>query len=332
MVPFGKTNLLNASLIRSGDYLAIARLDGLDPMVMFGTGGRTGHSAVAVWEGTQLYVVESTDSNPFGATYWPPPYGIIRTPWDRWLQQAINATFMVSVLPLDAAHSAKFDTTAFWQWFATVQGQPYGMDTFMYCFMDTADPFANLPQPIDEAVFSWVIEGLDRIFGSNGMVNMQQIFGDGLNKRLGLNCSDLDCVSVYLNKINSTMAVATAIPEQDSWRYFGNTSMTCSMFAFQVWKHGFNMASPWGESNGNEQTPKDNYQMQIFDPAHFTSDNCPTGLMTTPAGTYCQMMGPYEMPLNDYNTIAMYPGINNNCPSQWPEYQRCPASDPKCQC
>jgi len=34
------------------------------------------------------------------------------------------------------------------------------------------------------------------IFGSNGMVNMQQIFGDGLNKRLGLNCSDLDCVSV----------------------------------------------------------------------------------------------------------------------------------------
>lgn len=120
MVPFGKLNLLNASTVRSGDYLAIARLDGLDPMIMwvtmelgwyqrglhtfscepvpspspppspsyllpstrrFGTGGRTGHSAVAVWEGTQLYVVESTDSNPFGATYWPPPYGIIRTPY-----------------------------------------------------------------------------------------------------------------------------------------------------------------------------------------------------------------------------------------------------------
>ena len=25
-------------------------------------------------------------------------------------------------------------------------------------------------------------------------------------------------------------------------------------------------------------------------------------------GTYCQIMGPYEMPLNDYNTVAMYPG------------------------
>ena len=111
-------------------------------------------------------------------------------------------------------------------------------------------------------------------------------------------------------------------------------------------------------------------QLQIFDPAYFNTVNCPVGLMTTPAGTYCQMMGPYEMPLNDYNTVAMYPGVNNNCPSQarlvcgghfgvgssfpfkrrrvnercsravpvahrdsqWPSYDRCPPSDPKCQC
>ena len=44
--PYNKLQHLNASVIRSGDYLAIARLDGLDPMIMFGTGGRTGHSAV----------------------------------------------------------------------------------------------------------------------------------------------------------------------------------------------------------------------------------------------------------------------------------------------
>ena len=57
-------------------------------------------------------------------------------------------------------------------------------------------------------------------------------------------------------------------------------------------------------------------QLQIFDPAYFNTVNCPVGLMTTPAGTYCQMMGPYEMPLNGYNTVTMYPGVNNNCPSQ----------------
>lgn len=37
-----------------------------DPMIMFGTGGHTGHSAIAVRENGQLYVCESTDANPFG--------------------------------------------------------------------------------------------------------------------------------------------------------------------------------------------------------------------------------------------------------------------------
>ncbi len=38
---------LDASLIKSGDYLAIARLDGLDPLIMWGIGSATGHSAIA---------------------------------------------------------------------------------------------------------------------------------------------------------------------------------------------------------------------------------------------------------------------------------------------
>ncbi len=41
--------------------------------------------------------------------YWPPPYGIIRTKFDHWVQLAQNASFMVSVLPLSPEWSAKFD-------------------------------------------------------------------------------------------------------------------------------------------------------------------------------------------------------------------------------
>jgi hypothetical protein len=33
MVPYGKQQVIDRSLIRSGDYLAIMRLDGLDPMI-----------------------------------------------------------------------------------------------------------------------------------------------------------------------------------------------------------------------------------------------------------------------------------------------------------
>ena len=75
-----------------------------------------------------------------------------------------------------------------------------------------------------------VITGLDRLFGPNGMVNMYSIFTEGLNKRLDLNCTTLGCVSVHLNSINSTLALATAIPEMDAWRYDGETRL-CSTVA-----------------------------------------------------------------------------------------------------
>jgi hypothetical protein len=80
---------------------------------------------IAVWEGDELYVCESTDASPFGS-YWPPPYGIIRTPFDEWLYKAKQATFSVVVLPLSQHYADAFDEGAFWAWFRTVEGMPYG--------------------------------------------------------------------------------------------------------------------------------------------------------------------------------------------------------------
>jgi hypothetical protein len=45
--------------INSGDFLAIFRLDGLDPLVMYGSGSRAGHSTMALRFDDGLYVVES---------------------------------------------------------------------------------------------------------------------------------------------------------------------------------------------------------------------------------------------------------------------------------
>merc|ERR1712159_437452 len=58
---------LQDSDIMSGDYFAVLRLDGLDPLVAWGTGGRTGHTTMALWfeenGSREPYVVESTDSS-----------------------------------------------------------------------------------------------------------------------------------------------------------------------------------------------------------------------------------------------------------------------------
>ena len=37
---------IDKNLIKSGDFLLISRLDGVDPLIMIGAGGRSGHSAV----------------------------------------------------------------------------------------------------------------------------------------------------------------------------------------------------------------------------------------------------------------------------------------------
>lgn len=42
--------VLNESDIHSGDFLGVIRMDGLDPMLAFGMGSHTGHTAVALWE------------------------------------------------------------------------------------------------------------------------------------------------------------------------------------------------------------------------------------------------------------------------------------------
>eukprot|EP00943_MAST-04B_sp_MAST-4B-sp1_P004532 g4532.t1 len=63
---------IDKNIINSGDTLQVLKLDGLDQLISWGTGGRTGHVTIAVW-GTdgELYICESTDASPFGS-YWPP--------------------------------------------------------------------------------------------------------------------------------------------------------------------------------------------------------------------------------------------------------------------
>jgi|Transcript_13030 hypothetical protein len=57
---------IDPDLINSGDFFTIFRLDGLDPLIMYGTGSHSGHSTMALRFDGELYVVESQD-----AWYWP---------------------------------------------------------------------------------------------------------------------------------------------------------------------------------------------------------------------------------------------------------------------
>lgn len=347
--PFGQHTAIDVNSIKSGDYLAISRLDGLDPMIMFGTGGVTGHSAVAVWQtvgsNRTLYVVESTDADPAGPVYWPPPYGIIRHEWHTWVALAQTANFTVSVLPLAPQYASVFNETAFWNWFATVQGMPYGYHTMLYSFLDTGAPLQNMPLPFTGPLLATVmnlVEQAGLLPNATAGVSVYSMLTMGLNKRLGTNCGSLACIlaTVNANKAAGTgpasFTEAVALPDNDAWIFDGNYSMVCSEMAAHSWRAGLGGAIPLFATQfiANEQTPKDNYQMAIYDAARFTATNCPGGLIASPSGNgnYCQIMGPYVQELNGYNSYAPYPNMNNGCASQWPTYGRCPNGEATCQC
>ena len=50
---------VDEDLIQSGDFFVIIRLDGLDPIVMWGTGSYAGHTVMALRFDGDLYIVES---------------------------------------------------------------------------------------------------------------------------------------------------------------------------------------------------------------------------------------------------------------------------------
>jgi len=319
--------------IKSGTYIAVNTWDGLSTLIMLGTGGRTSHTAMAVWEGDQLYVVESTDSDPTGGYYWPPPYGVIRNTWANWLKFAKNATYQVNLAVLKPEWQAKFDEKKFWDYFSTIEGMPYGYQTFVYTFLDTY-PVKNLPLPMDDDVANWLISGFDRILPNDtGEVSVYRIFTEGLNKRLNVTCPNIACISRNLLRMGwNSLTRVSEITDNDEWRFdvAQNYSMTCSQFVGRAYQKAFGSAWP-ADFSGNEQTPKDNYQMALFDANYWTHANCPIGLShDTGNGQTCQLMGKHKMPLNDFNTVPIYAGMNNHCPSQWPGFFRCPASNLAC--
>jgi hypothetical protein len=50
---------IDEDMIQSGDYLSIFRLDGIDPLIMYATGGHAGHTTMALRFDGELYIVES---------------------------------------------------------------------------------------------------------------------------------------------------------------------------------------------------------------------------------------------------------------------------------
>jgi hypothetical protein len=148
-------------------------------------------------------------------------------------------------------------------------------------------------------------------------------FNQALNKRLGT--TDLTVPQIASAAAAKGMSVedVMAMPEIDGWLYTGEEprdgeSMVCSAYVAAMWK----AAGLFGDHpmNGVEFSPKDVYIMNFFDETREMPADCQAA---DPANKgFCQIRGKYRMTFPQFNSVAPYDHIFDNCGSLWPEYTR----------
>ena len=296
------------SIVKSGDFLLISRLDGIDPLIMMGAGGRSGHSAVCTWmDDGDLYVIEIQDG-----WYWPKS-GIQRNKWEDWLQWAYIADFNVALLPLKEEYRNKLDVAKANAWFENeMEGLPYGYHNFIYTWIDT--PYNNFP-------FFTTAEIAEFLFSVVSLVYppLSDLFvTESLNIRLGTQNLTFQQVMAEAARQGKSLEDLLAEPELEGVVYHDGLSYVCSCFAVAYWKAG----GMFGDLDFSplEFGPKDVYSLDIFDKNFKKPQEC---IDDNPDLPYCQVMGKFVLELDDtYSTIHPYAHMNERCSSQGPEFIR----------
>ena len=222
---------IDPDTIQSGDFFGVMRLDGLDPMIMYGTGSRVGHNVMALRFDGELYVVESQD-----AWYWP-THGLQRTKWADWIKQAEDASFHVTHHPLNAESRAKFNEKAANDFFFDTEGLPYGYHNFLYGWVDTAND--NWPPLLAREfvpIMFKIVEDVDPKLAQN-------FYTSALNKRLGVENKNISEIAQIAAMQNKSVEDVMAMTEIDGWEYTGlqptdGRNWVCSAYVAAMYKAG----------------------------------------------------------------------------------------------
>lgn len=297
-----------AEEVHSGDFFGIIRLDGLDPMLAWGMGSTTGHTTIAMWFEDGLYICESTVTD----SYWP-TNGIQRTPYDTWLQQALDADFNAVHVPLSAEARASFNETAAREFFRETEGLDYGFYNMLWGWVDTVgDNYPCLPDDYSSECLQWaLIETLFAVIDRRAPAVSDLMWNQAWNHRIG--SSGLGTSDIYKAAFDQGIdsQIIPTIPEQDTWMYETTRdgqpavgrSMVCCVFVCHMWKAGGLFGD--NEVNCGEFTNVDDYSLAIFD-------------------SYSQILGDYTLTLNEFNSKQMFSHMNEQCASFAPDYERAP--------
>ena len=300
-----KLVLLDKKSVKSGDLILIYRFDGIDNIIHWGTGSRAGHTAVALWDKDELYVLESQE-----ALYWPTK-NIQRRKWSSWIKYADNADYNVVLVPIKTELSARMSEDKAWKAFKELENQQYGFSNFVFGWLDTEHN--NLPDLADLNLLTIVLGLIEKVAPKVPKL----MFYDAWNHRLGTKDLTMSGIWEELYKRQMTIEQLSAIPEKDDSAYPSGRNYVCSSFV----THIYQAAGLFGdmEINATEFTPKDLYELNFFD---VSGARVPAECKDFAPHGYCQLMGKVDMDVGKIGWVKPYPHMNEKCPSMAPNFER----------
>lgn len=292
--------------IRSGDYLGMNVIDSPEScFISYLGGGAASHAALAVRVEEKLYVLESND------------YGVIFTPWDDFIKEAIRTNHTLMWFPLSEENSKKFNSTKAYEWIKKRIGQKYGLKCYFAGGYDTTKD--TLPEYLSPDHITMFMDILEKI--EETKLKATYFFSSPMNARLGTKGLNISEIGLECSKRGLILEEVFAMPELESYfENYGEENWVCSAIVMKVYMEA-------GVLNHldilpSEFLPRDIYQMKIFD-EHFNTTWMPKECKEADPGlNYCQILGKYRIIAEGYNTIIPYDHMNNNCPIRPPKYYR----------
>jgi hypothetical protein len=297
--------------IESGDMLGLMRMDGFSTLIMYITGGRTSHTAMALWMEEngkrKLYVVESQ----YGQ--FTPQNGVQKTPFSSWIKAMENASYSVVLLKLNELSRSRFNEKLAIMEFNKLEGFPYGFHNLAFGQIDTPDH--NFPSQLSPQFIEVSLRMLEEVFPPL----MRSFIGEALNIRLETQNLKIDELVIEAAKRNLTISEVMAIPEQDEWVYSTGKSFTCSGLLSHLYRASGVLSHLYFQAT--EFTPRDLYSLNIFDTVG--KDRPKACIEADPDIPYCQLIGDFRIDVTkELSTISPYHYMFEKCESEAPEYIR----------
>jgi len=172
----------------SGDYLAVSDVGMLGAIIMYGTGSYTDHTLVAIWNEGELYICESVD----------PPSAVQCTKYDDYFAIGHsgfgeNSDRSISILRLAPEYRARFDEKKAWEFFKSVEGLPYGFQTFLFGWIDTDGN--NFPYPLSIQLLAVAFPLVERMAPQYAI-----LWKEAFNVRMGTKGLSTEEIIVLLEK------------------------------------------------------------------------------------------------------------------------------------